>query len=376
MILARSLKLEVNEQEHDILMQTLEQYKSCLNFTFENGFQNHTTSGSNLHNNTYSILRQRYPELPSALVCVARVKVTEALKAIKSRTKGKWNTKQPKSAKYPAIRYNKTCCAIGKDVFALTTVAGRIKLPIIKNPFFKEDIKQLQGSCELSYRASKKEWYLTVFVNIQEQEQRETKDILGIDRGCKHIAVCSNNVFFDSKHLRNIKGKYRYLRKKLQSKGTKSAKKLLKKLSRKENRFQKDVNHCISKKIVNSAFDTFVLEDLDIHAKKEKGKKFNTILSGWSWYQLEQFLKYKSKLVGKRVEFVDARYTSQKCSVCGHVERGNRKSQSQFCCKKCGFRLNADLNASRNIKQNYIASLSIPLSSRVSSITHTLRAIA
>lgn len=376
MILARSLKLVVNQEQHTVLMRTLEQYKSCLDHVFQIGFQNHCTSGSRLHNDTYKTLREKHPRLPSALVCVARVKATEALKAIKSKTKDKWNTKRPKSSRYPAIRYNRTCCAIGKDIFSLTTITGRIKLGIVKSAFFKEDLSQLQATCELKYRASNKEWFLTVFVNVKEQPQKEIKDVLGIDRGIKHIAVCSNNKFFNSSHLRDVKGKYRYLRKRLQSKGTKSAKKLLKYLSGKENRFQKDVNHCISKQIVNLPFDTFVLEALDIHAKKENGKRFNTLLSAWSWCQFEQFLKYKAEMLGKNVEYVDARYTSQKCSRCGHVERGNRKSQSHFCCKKCGMRLNADLNASRNIRNNYIVSLSISSGSRVSSITRTLQASA
>jgi putative transposase len=181
----------------------------------------------------------------------------------------------------------------------------------------------------------------------------------------------SNNQFLNSKHLKNVKGKYRYLRKKLQAKGTHSATRLLKRLSGRENRFVKDCNHCISKQIVNLPFDTFILEKLDIHVNKKNGKKFNTLLSGWSWHQLEQFLTYKAKLVGKKVEYVDARYTSQKCSVCKYVSRSNRKSQAHFCCRKCNNQLNADLNASRNIRNNYIATLGKSSGSRVESITHT-----
>jgi len=161
------------------------------------------------------------------------------------------------------------------------------------------------------------------------------------------------------------------LRKKLKTKGTRSAIRLLKRLSGRETRFVKDTNHCISKRIVALPYDTFVLEQLDIHAKKGNGRKFNTLLSNWSWYQLEQFLTYKAKLVGKKVEYVDARYTSQKCSVCGYISRSNRKKQSYFCCKKCDNQLNADLNASRNICNNYIATLGKSLGSRVLSIPHT-----
>jgi len=170
------------------------------------------------------------------------------------------------------------------------------------------------------------------------------------------------NQFINSKHLLKVKGKYNYLRKKLQGKGTKSAKRLLKRLSGKENRFVRDTNHKASKQIVNLQFDTFILEKLNIKTKKENGKKFNKILSGWSWKQLETFLTYKAEIQGKKVEYVDARYTSQKCSVCGNIEKNNRKSQSLFCCQRCNFTLNADLNASRNIKQNYLTTLGISLS--------------
>jgi len=297
------------------------------------------------------------------------VKATEALKAIKSQTKGKWDTEQPKSRKRPAIRYNQTCCAIGKETFAMATTQGRIKLGIINNPFIKEDYKTFSTTCELSYRNGN--WYLTVFVETECEEPLPTKDVLGIDRDCINIAVCSNNQFFNSKHLRNIKGKYRHLRKKLQAKGTRSAKRLLKKLSGRENRFVKDTNHCISKQIVALPFDTFVLEKLEVSSQTGKGKAFNTRIANWSWYQLEQFLIYKALLKGKKIEYVDARYTSQKCSVCGYVYRGNRskKNSSDFHCRRCGFRCHADLNASRNIKNNYIAMLGS--ASHMLSITQT-----
>ena len=371
MILARKLKLIVNDDQHKVLMDTLTQYKECVDRVFEYGFKNRSTSGSNLHKGTYNELRAEHPDLPSALVCVARVKVTEALKAIKSQTKGKWDTECPKSGKRPAIRYNSTCCSIGKDTFAVATIEGRIKLGIVNNPFVKEDYKNFNTTCELSYRNGR--WYLTVFVETKCEDPIPTTDVLGIDRGCVNIAVCSNNQFFNSKHLKNVKGKYRYLRKKLQAKGTHSAKRLLRKLSGKENRFQRDVNHCISKQIVALPFDTFVLEDLEIKSNTGKGRAFNTRIANWSWYQLEQFLTYKALLKGKKVDYVDARYTSQKCSVCGYVYRGNRskKIQSDFRCMRCGFRCHADLNASRNIRNNYIAMLGNTFHSRFLSMNHT-----
>lgn len=353
------------------MLDTLNQYKECVNIVLDYGFVNHITRGQLLHDATYHNLRAKYPQLPSALVCVARVRATEYLKSIKTKTKNQWDTKQPTTNQFPSIRYNSTCCAIGNESLAVTTTNGRIKLGIGNNPFVKEDVANFSKSCELSYKQYNNTWFLTVFVKVKEKEQLPTQNVLGIDRGVKNIAVCSNSQFFNSKQLRNVKGKYRYLRKKLQSKGTRSAKRLMKKLSGRENRFQKDVNHCVSKKLIALPFDTYVLEQLDVHAKKGKSRKFNTLLSNWSWVQLEQFLTYKALLVGKKVEYVDARYTSQKCSVCGYVYRGNRKTQSEFLCRNCGFQCHADLNAARNIRNNYNAMFGIASHGRVLSITRT-----
>lgn len=69
----------------------------------------------------------------------------------------------------------------------------------------------------------------------------------------------------------------------------------------------------------------------------------------WAFYQLRQFLTYKANLAGIPVVLVDPAYTSRTCSVCGHCEKKNRKSQARFECRSCGYAANADYNASRNI---------------------------
>jgi IS605 OrfB family transposase len=134
-------------------------------------------------------------------------------------------------------------------------------------------------------------------------------------------------------------------------------------VARKENRFHRNENHCISKKIVNSlpVGSTIILEDLKYIREKCKQKKDQRgEFNNWSFYQLEQFIKYKAKARGIRVVYVDPRYTSQKCSKCGHIDRSNRKNQTQFKCVHCGYTLNADLNASFNIKNNYLDSIRHP----------------
>ena len=362
MIITRRIKLQPTPEQAVILLTTLQQYKEAINQPLKYGFDNHCVSGVELHKATYYPLRKS-TQLPSQLICSARCKATEILKSIKTKTKGKFSTKVPRSHKFPTIRFDRNSCGITHNSIKITTIEGRIEVPLIQYPFAEAQWKTIGTSCEIQYKPYKKQWYLIVFVEKPEPPTKNNGTVLGIDRGCKHICVLSNNQFHNSKHLRNVKGKYQYLRKRLQNKGTKSAIRLLSKLSGKENRFVKDTNHCISKKIIALPFDTFVLEKLNIRTKKKLGKRFNSIIGNWSWFQLEQFLQYKAVLAGKTIQYVDARYTSQKCSCCGHIERGNRHGIN-FSCKKCSFKLHADLNASRNIKNNYIATLGTSLSGR------------
>ncbi len=110
-----------------------------------------------------------------------------------------------------------------------------------------------------------------------------------------------------------------------------------------------DVNHCITKKIIETEYSVFALEDLtSIRVKKRRGVEMNRKLNNWSFYQFEQFLRYKAEALGKRVVLVDSRYTSQKCSCCGHTYKGNRNGPD-FHCQNCGLHIHSDLNASRNI---------------------------
>lgn len=373
MILARNLKLQPTNEQKLVLMETLFQYKACLQTCLKTGFEKHLTSGSKLHAETYYPLRKQFT-LNSQLICSARTKAVETLKSIRSKTKGKWNIQQPVPHKYPCIRFDRNSCAYTGTGIKLSTAQGRIEVPLVHYPFIDGDWKSLKPTCELQYKASKDEWYMIAMFEVTPQPSSSGNKVLGIDRGIKNIAVFSNNQFVDSKHLRKVKGKYSHLRHKLAKKGTKSAKRLLKRLSGKEHRFVKDVNHCISKMIVNLPYDVFVLEKLSIRPQKRLGKSFNKRLSGWSWKQLEQFLTYKAELAGKKVEHIDARYTSQKCSVCGHVKRSQREGLS-FTCSKCDFKLHSDLNAARNIRNNFLeAQSSIGSLSRAASIVHTSQA--
>jgi transposase len=81
----------------------------------------------------------------------------------------------------------------------------------------------------------------------------------------------------------------------------------------------------------------------------------------WLFYQLRQFVIYKTKFKGVPVVVIDLRNTSRQCSKCGYIAKANRKNQAEFCCKKCGYNENADYNVVKNIAARAV--LTNPLSS-------------
>jgi IS605 OrfB family transposase len=140
------------------------------------------------------------------------------------------------------------------------------------------------------------------------------------------------------------------MRRRLQHKGTKSAKRKLKSLSGRQKRYMRCINHNISKQIVSSA-DTIVLENLKGIRKtrnKYMGKRLNRWLNHWTFYQLQSFIKYKAEREGKTVIFVNPYMTSQTCSNCDSI--GSRYFDS-FYCSHCGFSSQSDFNASCNLRR-------------------------
>ena len=129
-----------------------------------------------------------------------------------------------------------------------------------------------------------------------------------------------------------------------------------------------DVNHCISKALVesNPKHTLFVLEDLTgIRNVTERVKMKDRYVSvSWSFYDLEQKLIYKAKQNQSTVIKVDPRYTSQCCPVCGHIEKSNRNKKIHlFTCKNCGYKSNDDRIGAMNLYRmgiNYLEDSQVP----------------
>lgn len=362
MKLIRTVKLKLDVPVSD-LYPTFEQYTKAFNYVCTVGWNDNDFNGVSLHHKTYQTIRTY---LPSQLAISARMKATESLKMCLNRKRKNKKVRKP-SSKFCSIRLD--ACSFNiwfeKNQISILTISGRNKYQINIPEYFQQYISWKRGSADLFIR--KNEVFLNITFNkeISEPQINSTPYIIGIDRGIINIAVSSNNKFYKGDKVQRVCNKYNYLRGKLQSYGSKSSKRHLRKLSKKENRFRRDVNHCISKEIVNLLPENsiIVLEDLKYIRQRTKSwsKELNRKLNSWTFSQLENFLTYKAQAKNILVERVSAYYTSQKCSSCGFTHKDNRLNQPTFKCQKCNFQLNADLNASRVIELNYRDSKSYPL---------------
>jgi IS605 OrfB family transposase len=242
----------------------------------------------------------------------------------------------------------------GDDRVSLLALDGRVVVPFVMGKRQAEKFPHAKGQADLVLREDGK-WFLLVTADLPEGDPTPTTDFIGVDLGVADIATDSDGNRHSGEAVEKVRRKHNLQRKRLQRKGTKGAKKKLKRIARKEARFRKHENHVVSKAIVENARGTgrgIALEDLKGIRDRitARGSDARNRLSGWSFGQLYAFLSYKSELAGVPVVTVDPRNTSRTCSACGHCEKANRKSRSEFRCKACGHESHADVNAALNIR--------------------------
>ncbi len=245
---------------------------------------------------------------------------------------------------------------------SLWTMEGRIKgIPFHGAPRLSEylaDWKMGDGRLFID----KGKVYLTVsFKREVEPVSKPNDAVVGVDRGINVLATVTNGhrqLFFGGGQTHHVRHRYAKTRTSLQKKkaqtGSRSTRRVLKRLSGRERRFMRNENHVISRRIVDFARDTgnpaVAVEDLGgICNGRKFQKQQRTDLNRWAFYELEQFIRYKADTFGMAVIGIDPKHTSQGCSRCGHTEKANRHKH-RFLCKACGYELHADLNASRNIR--------------------------
>lgn len=326
------------------MLKTLERANEACNQISEVAWNNRVFSQFKIHHLTYRDIRDT-TDLTAQMVVRCISKVADAYKLDK-KTK---RTFKPLGA----IAYDDRILRwyVSKQEVSIWTIAGRLRVPFLAGLPQLELLKHQHGESDLVYIRG--DFYLFATCEIEDPEQIEPVDVLGIDLGIVNIATDSDGQTFSGSQVNNVRHRHRRLRKKLQAKQTKSAKRRLKKLSGKEARFAKDVNHAISKRIVEKAQRTkraIALEELKgIRNRVRARKPQRATLHSWSFHQLGDFIGYKAQRAGVPIIFVDPRNTSRTCPVCGCVDKANRSTQANFSCVVCGHSGLADHIASINI---------------------------
>lgn len=394
-IITAKLKLLTTPEQAQALRTTQLAYRDGLNAVSRSAFEHGKTSNvMKLHKGMYTELRSRYG-LPSQLACSVERQVaatykglwTKLLKNLEHRRKKITKKRfkgldKPPHYSSPTVQYayERDYTFQKNSQISLGTLHGRIS---VSYQGYDKHRALIQlgasiGDAKLWYDKLKKTFYLLVSLTIEVPEPmvEQLTEVVGVDVGIRYLAVTSTSTgtasFYPGKRVRHKANHYARLRKRLQQKGTRGAKRRLQRIGQRERRLKLQANHTIATQIIQQHPHALIgLEQLtDIRERtkrkrrqrKRNGKghervspkagKANRVYSQWSFAELHMLISYKAVLAGSLAIKVDANYTSKACPMCGHTTDENRPHKGLlFLCQnpQCGYILHADLVGARNI---------------------------
>ncbi len=342
--LVATVKLLVDTAAKERLLATMVRVNEACAWLVERAFALQTADKIRLQKLYYRELRDRFG-LSAQHVVRLLSKVCEAYKRDRS--------KLPRFKPHGAIPYDQRLYSFknGLDRVSLLALDGRVVVPCAIGEYHCARLKGVRGQADLVYRNGK--LFLFVTVEVPDGSPVEPTEFLGVDLGIRNLATDSDGACHSGNAVEAMRVRILDLRTALQFCGTKSAKRHLKRLANLEARFRAHTNHVLSKGLVAKAQDTargIALEDLKgIRDRVTVQKSQRARHGGWSFHQLRAFVTYKCQLAGVRLVLVDPRNTSRTCPECEYCDKANRRSQSEFVCKSCGFAQHADVVGARNI---------------------------
>lgn len=361
------LKLNPTPEQAAYLEETMQTYCNVLNYI--SGIAHELGNCSNyvrLHQTTYKDVRARFA-MPSQIVISAERQVASSYASMRSNRNGggsaifgfKGGVMLQGGKRGRDFRL-----VPRKSLVSLSTTRGRQKVAFICGEQQARYFGWIAASATLCRRRGI--FYLhVVFKSEAEQTPIEqAQSVIGVDLGMNYLATAvgpdGRTIFIGGGQVKQRKRHYRRVRKSLQQKGTKGAKRALKRLSGKEARFQHDVNHVVSKRIVSFASQypspVIVLEDLTGIRRSAKHRKAQRAdFHSWAFYQLQECITYKAFRFPVAKE--DPRNTSKSCSRCGAI---GKRDKHNFTCA-CGYRDHADRNAAKNIALRFVVRRQVEL---------------
>ena len=387
--IVKTMKLHIHVDEpSDILFKEMtEVYRQACNhvseYVFDNGFE---MNSNRLNKALYSDIRARFG-LKSQLTQSVFKTVTARYKTVKEqlfRNPYKYRDEDDEWQYIPRtlewlrkpVKFSRPQADLVRDrdysfvenrtMLSINTLDKRVRVSFDVPECFE---KYFDGSW--SFGTAKLvsllgEWYMHIPMTKEIEDAFDPSKpahVVGLDRGLRFIFTSyddkGDTVFASGEDILNKRANFLRVRAEQQSRGTRSAKRRLKAISGRENRWMSDVNHQLSKTLVAKygADTLFVIEDLtgvsfDENNLSNNNAEGRSDLRSWTFYQLEQFLTYKAEAVGSGVLKVSPEYTSQRCPKCGRIHKDNRDHEMHlYTCDSCGYVSNDDRLAAMNIYQ-------------------------
>lgn len=373
------LRLYPTSNQANLLEATMEQYQLASNlvsnYYFEHGFK---PKQSDLQKSLYHLIRDTFGlkaqmAQSSFKTVLARYKTINTklgrkpYKYLDSES-GKWvSVKRNLDWLQKPIQFSRPQCdlvsvrdwSFVKDQLSINTIGTREKIDYTAKGFEKYLKQGKLGTARLVKSCG--HYFLHVSCTLENTEfsKLNLKHVVGIDRGLRFLATTYDEQgktnFVSGNEIIAKRRKYKRLRQQLQRKGTKSAKRRLKAINQRENRWMSDINHQVTKTLVDKygSGTVFTIEDLTnvrfATEKVVKTKRYEQV--SWAFYQFEQFLTYKAELQSSIVIKVDAHYTSQRCPKCGSIDKLARNHGThEYHCTYCGYTSNDDRIGAINIQ--------------------------
>lgn len=352
-----------NRRKERKLRELQAAYSACAQFHLDGCQRLGTTSATKLHRELYGEAKTRFA-LPVVLIQRARDKAIEAQRSYLAR--------KAKGRKTNPPRFNgKTPLGIGQRSLAVVMRNGRfflrlstaerrayLWLPLVPDKHAQPLLSGVasgsvkHGASELMERDGT--WYLYLTIYELDVPQREGEVVFGLDLGLVNHAVLSGPGCVRFWNGRPARRKREYFTERRRELGQAKLLQEIKHSKGKESRWMRDVNHKLSREIVDTVAkhggaEIHVERLLGIRERTKCTRKVNRMISSWTFRELIEMIRYKAAALGIRVVEVDPRRTSRTCPRCGHASAANRRAQATFACTKCGFTANADYVAARNI---------------------------
>ncbi|MEF8899902.1 MAG: transposase [Halovenus sp.] len=368
------VKLIIPDERRDDLQETAKQFLYCANRAVDfcwsdSSYTNCTTANSTARDALYTELREE-TDLTANLVQEAIRRAVQATKGCVERWKQGKRVSQPEFTSWSMV-YDKRSATFYRDHVSLSTVNGRVECDFELPADSPTPYEQYVLSEEYEFRASTlqydkvaDEFYFHITTQKYDSdsddkpevsENTEHQTVLGIDLGVNNLAVTSTGMFWQGDEYDHWCREFEKRRAKMQQRGTQAAHNALLRLGKREEAWRKQYIHTVANEIVTEAVehdcDAIVFEDLTDIRERLPQAKWHHI---WAFRRLFEYVEYKAPERGVSVEQVKPNHTSQRCSRtnCGFTHEDNRHGE-QFCCQKCGYDVNADYNAAKNIGLRY-----------------------